>query len=420
MPNHDTTILTPSDRTILQLFDELDPQFEGSIQVQVAGLSGSLTRDSGLLNDILDADGSAITSITLKNGGLSAQYIARHQVNSNNLIAHAFYSVIRLTINDNNRPDDDFIVKTHTIVQRFLVENSLLPARQALSNQDDLRPNVALLSAIQSSASDQIARVNQFFADLTEQFDTRNQDLEAKYNGRIEKLEEQFAAKDKALQSEREALEARQKELDDRDNTHARRAIRGELIQTIQLRQKSFTISPETQQLRWPIHVVFVLLLIGTSIGAVWSLYVWGTNPNDAWGSVTVTSALKTAVFTFGFLTSAGLYISWMNRWFDKHADAQFQTKQFEIDINRATWAVEAALEWKNIQGEQMPDALLTGITKHLFEQALGEVPEYSPLEALASSILGSASSLKMNLNGNELSLDRKSIKQIKAAGDGR
>jgi len=104
-----------------------------------------------------------------------------------------------------------------------------------------------------------------------------------------------------------------------------------------------------------------------------------------------------------------------MNRWFDKHADAQFQTKQFEIDINRATWAVEAALEWKNIQNEEMPEALLAGITKNLFEgsTATGETVEYSPLSALASGLLSSASNVKLNANGYEVSYDAKSLKKL-------
>jgi hypothetical protein len=65
-----------------------------------------------------------------------------------------------------------------------------------------------------------------------------------------------------------------------------------------------------------------------------------------------------------------------------------------------------------------MPDLLLTGITKHLFEVSPAEQAEYSPLEALASSILGTASNLNLDVNGSKIILDRKSIKEIKKQGD--
>jgi hypothetical protein len=419
MATYNTTILSPSDRVLLQLFEELESTLEGSTEVNLIGIAGTVGRDSELLERIIDTNASSISYAKVSGRGIGVSFRSRHIATGNNsLTGHPFYGVMQLELQDNGRPENSLVADVQIIINRFLVGNSLLPGRpltNAERDEDDLSPNVALLSAIQASASDQIARVNRFFTDLTDRFDAKNRDLEDQYRNQVVGLEQQFAAKEENLKSERAALEALKKDLDDRSNTHARRAIRGELIQTIQGRQRSFTISPETRSLRWPIHVVFIVLLLGSLTGAVWSLYVWGTNPTDAWGAMTVTSAVKTAVFTFGFLTSAGLYISWMNRWFDKHADAQFHTKQFEIDINRATWAVEAALEWKNIQGEQMPDALLSGITKHLFENTPGETQEYSPLEALASSILGSASNLKLNLSGNEMTLDRKSIKQIKA-----
>jgi predicted Holliday junction resolvase-like endonuclease len=376
MADFDTTIIHPTDRIVVDLFKEIQEVIGSASEIKVAGLSNSFAVEDDTLKQILKNNLSTIHTAASSARGISVRYYAKMATDGSHLKPHPYYSTIRVSIGDNPRPDDSLILSLQTTISKFIIKKGLSPTKLATMGDIEIAPNVAVLSAIQASASDQIARVNDFFAELTERFDERNLRLEESYRERVEKLQEQFATKENALKAEREALEARKKELDDRDNTHARRAIRGELIQTIQERQKSFTISPETRELRWPIHFVFFLLLLGTFSGAVWSLYVWGANPNDSWGAMTITSALKTAVFAFGFLTSAGLYISWMNRWFDKHADAQFHTKQFEIDINRATWAVEAALEWKNIQGEQMPDALLTGITKHLFDHTPGEVAE--------------------------------------------
>lgn len=418
MAHKDINILVTADRLILELFEELEKLLENETTIRISGLQGPFNRTSPNLSEILKISEFIIDEASLNRSDrtFSVVYSARQISNGNQFNSNPNFSVLRLNINDQSRPSDDFIIDVLTRITQFTKKNFLLPGPTSRQNDDDIGPQIASLSAIQATAADQIARTNEFFARLREEFDARRQELDSAHEQRLASLAAEKEANEAALKEERAALEARKKELDDRDNTHARRAIRGELIATIQQRQQSFTMSPQTGRLRWPIHVVFVLLLAGSGLGALWSLWVWGANPVDSWGAVTVTSALKTAVFTFGFLTSAGLYISWMNRWFDKHADAQFQTKQFEIDINRATWAVEAALEWKKSQGEEIPEALLLGVTKHLFDRTAGESAEYSPLEALASSILGSAANMKLNLNGNELTLDRKSVRQLRAA----
>jgi hypothetical protein len=65
-----------------------------------------------------------------------------------------------------------------------------------------------------------------------------------------------------------------------------------------------------------------------------------------------------------------------------------------------------------------MPDALLIGFTKNLFDSQISDHANYAPLDALASSILGSASNLKLNVGGSELSFDRKGIKEIAKKDD--
>jgi hypothetical protein len=303
-------------------------------------------------------------------------------------------------------------------VLNFLKEKSLLPGTVDSTAASEANQLSAVQAAIQTAALDQISKTDDFFRKLAEDWDSRRKQLDEQYSQKQFELEERVRVQQEQVRSEQEAIDKLQKELDDRSNTHARRAIRGDLLKTVQGRQLDFTISSGTKRLRIPIHAIFIIILAATLGGAVWSLYAWGTTELQNWDYKAVSSAIKTVVFTFGFLTTAGLYISWMNRWFDRHAEAQFHTKQFEIDINRASWAVEAALEWKGSQNEQMPEALMTGITKHLFENHVGESPDYSPMDALATSILGAASNLSMKMGGAELSLDRKGIKQIAKASD--
>lgn len=422
MANFPKSIITPSDKQIRDLFALLMEQMQADANFSIGGFSSSLKINDESFIKLVKADASLITNANIQGIGFNISFQARHVISTGQgAVQHPYYSTIAVNTNDSygqqTPPDANSVANCQVVIGRFIKKNGLDAGILGSENESILEPHVALLSKLESAATEQIARTNDFVHELTLKYDERNQELNDQYQARRQKLEEEIEAKVVALKSEEQALEARKKVLDDRTNTHARRAIREDLILTLKERQAEFSVSPKTRSLRSPVHVVFIALLAATFGGALWSLYVWGVGANDAWGTITVTSAIKTAIFSFGFLTSAGLYISWMTRWSDKHAEAQFQLKQFEIDINRASWAVEAALEWKGAQGEQMPDVLLAGITKHLFDINAAESAEYSPLEALATSILGSASNLNLDMNGNKVAFDRKSIREIRKSG---
>ncbi|MFD6316938.1 hypothetical protein [Methylorubrum thiocyanatum] len=414
MSNYKKAVLRFSDKQLIFLFGKLSEELGSIANYSIDGISSQIGSDDERLKQFLAADVSVISAARVSGVGFSVSFQATDPDKQ------PYYSVISVNTNDGYnaepKPDAESIGRCHLIIGKFIKRQNLDPGILGRTPGPILEPHVALLSKIESSAADQIEKTNEFVQEITSRFDIRGQELEARYAARRQKLEDEIAAKEAIIHADQQRLEERKKELDDRTNTHARRAIREDLVKVLRERQSQFTVSNKTRGLRAPVHIVFVTLLASTLVGALWSLYVWGSYANDSWGAMTITSAVKTAIFSFGFLTSAGLYISWMTRWSDKHADSQFQLAQFEIDINRASWAVEAALEWKGAQGEQMPEALLAGITKHLFEAGKQESADYSPLEALASSILGSASNLKLNMNGSEVAYDRKSMKELKNA----
>jgi hypothetical protein len=422
MGNYFTTINPPSDKAIVSLFQNLESILEQKASVRYAGIDDAIELNNPLIKSISASLTFRISHMSI--GGSYLHITFRRNQCANGVdqeTSHPYFCTINVNSSQNSRNLNPKFVIVSDSISEFLSIHHLLPLAGITGGNDIVAPQSAVLSAIQAGASDQIVRTQEFFHELTRRFEDRHKALEAEHAAQMAKLAERAAENDKKIQSERDALsveniklEARRKELDDRDNTHARRAIKTELLTTLQARQKDFSISDDTRRLRWPIHVVFLFLLFGTFSGSAWSLYIWGSSPVTSWSDAsTVSSIIKSVALAFSFLTSAGLYISWMNRWFDKHADAQFITKQYEIDINRATWAVEAALEWQRAQAGEMPAALVSGITNHLFESERGESQEYSPLEALASSLLGSASSAEISSGGSKVSFDRKSLKNL-------
>jgi len=420
------TIITLQDASLISLFSKIEIlSSDQKTNYSLFGIRQPLTSNDNEIKILSSSTGRMISTASINISKISITYHQSQAMGFNaqypqHLAPHPVYSTIKISVNDNDTLDKDFIFALKTEIDVFLRDRGAFPGAAETHEAGNYDPTDSVLATIHSASIGQIDRVNSYFSKWAEEFESKREHLEKAYSEKTEALHEKNQKARLELEHEIENLDQRKKELDDRDNTHARRSIRGELIRTIQDRQKAFGISSDTLRLRTPIHLLFAFLILSTFAGAVWSLYVWGTSQTEAWNAVSVIGAVKSAVFTFGFLTSSGLYISWMNRWFDKHSDAQFHTKQFEIDINRATWVIESALEWKAIQGEQMPEALLAGITNHLFENQTTDSTEYSPLEVLATSVLGAASNLKMNLGGSEITLDRKSLKTINKIPDSK
>ena len=69
-----------------------------------------------------------------------------------------------------------------------------------------------------------------------------------------------------------------------------------------------------------------------------------------------------------GIAATIIFYIRWNDSWFRQHADEEFQLKRFELDIDRASWVVEMALEWKDEKGTEIPEELIERFTENLFK----------------------------------------------------
>ncbi len=79
---------------------------------------------------------------------------------------------------------------------------------------------------------------------------------------------------------------------------------------------------------------------------------------------------VRLGLSTAGFVAALIYYIKWADSWARKHADAELNLRQFELDLNRASWVVETSLEWKRDGQDKIPDDLLKALTKGLFDSS--------------------------------------------------
>lgn len=269
------------------------------------------------------------------------------------------------------------------------------------------------LRAIEQSRLQRLTELTERFFEQGLQYKSQ---LEADHAAKLKSVEEQLASglekvqqlgeqRSQELDHRAHELERRRQELDDKDNTHARRGIREKMLQDIKERVDSFGVSRSTSQKRLPVMIGMWFLIFFLLLSAYWTAIQL-----DRGAAGTVGSAEHWLVWARLGLSTAGLiagllyYIKWEDSWARKHAEAELSLRQFQIDLNRASWVVETCLEWKKDSEGQIPVELLKAITNGLFDSAQSSSePVLHPADELASALLGSASKLKLKTPGGEL-----------------
>lgn len=265
-----------------------------------------------------------------------------------------------------------------------------------------------------------VSRLEESLTTVGEKFSAERLRLLTEAESESKELEAAYQSKVEQLAAEAEKLEERKKLLDDRDNTHARREIRADLKRRIQEHASSFNLTTGTRRLRWPIHIAALVSL--TVIG--WLIVSYSSSTVQIAGQQSFTVELialliKSIGLTIAFLGIITWYIRWMNRWFERHSEAEFQLKQFELDVDRASWVVETALEWRQTQDSTMPAPLIESISRNLFSKSeKDESADMNPADYLASALLGRASGLRLKLPMGELEYGPKALKEAAKTAD--
>jgi hypothetical protein len=415
MANLNSAIPRLDDSTALRVFRELQSKHPPQgMYLDVAGISqiNLLTTDPATLEIVSKLDRQnayLIASIGLIYGNLNIRY---HRTTDPNRLS-PFYDEIHIDHTGNAGPNES---------QRLeLIE--LLNSKVRLG--DVRRPNDAAAKAstdlesiyhatvlkLETSFAEQIQKITNWTVEQTTALEHEKLKLAEETTAERERLRKEHEAKLEALKQDADALEAKKKDLDDRAYMHARRGIRSDLQRTIKGRQERFTLTPETRRLRTPVHVTMIALLVALGAANYANLLtLLNFDFSNATIPVLIWALGKQSVLTLVFVGALMFYIRWMNRWFEQHASAEFLLKQFELDIDRASWVVETAMEWRRDQQAEIPTPLLEGIARNLFSDRSDSSAAHSAADDLASALVGNASQLKLKMGENELNFDRKGL----------
>lgn len=416
MAELNSVIPRADDKTILDIFRRLQgavaPQ---NMSLQAAGIDqinllAPDKRAANLIAHLEKSNSHLITHIFLNYQNFNIQY-TRNQ-DSNRL--SPFYDEIK--INHNNNPggleQDQRLRLIELLNSKVMLGNVYRRDEVAARSIEDLQSIYhSTVLKLETAFADQIEKITSWTVEQTSALEQHKVKLTEETATEREQLRKEYETKLDALKLESEALEERRKALDDRDYMHARRGIRSDLQKTIKERQQKFTLTPETRKLRWPVHIAMITLLLALAAANYVNLEILLKFDMTSASAVATALAIgKQTALTALLIGTLLFYVRWMNRWFEQHAAAEFILKQFELDIDRASWVVETAMEWRRDQQSEIPAPLLEGITRDLFSDHNGSPEAHSAADDLASALVGNASQLKLRLGENEVSFDRKGV----------
>lgn len=252
---------------------------------------------------------------------------------------------------------------------------------------------------------------------LEEEYDARRQKLDDQYEELKAASVEEAQKRESELDGREKALEERLAEAEKHDSRYARRQIRRDLKEEFSRRSKKFELTEGTRQLRRPIFYFVLLLLVVFGAGFVgYSLAALARFSflDEVATSEMLSIGIKQIFFGLAFAATSMFYLRWNNNWFQQHAEEEFYLKRLELDLDRASWVVEMALEWKEEKGTELPPELLSRLTAQLFgDRDSAGTEDLHPADQLASAILGAAANTKIKVPGGEIVLDKKSIQAL-------
>lgn len=425
------------DQTLIEnalKFSELYPGAKNRIYAfgrDLGSVSLVIVEDS-ILAKVAESKGELIQSIQFQGYGAT---IVLKRPDPSGQVLDTFYDSVTVTFDNSSEQ----LIEAVSFVNSFYeIFNSY---RKALDKSD-----LDVIESQRAVLESTFSRMNQQVEKLFENTVSIRNKIDEQVRVREAALQEEFLQKKIELNNsheqrlaeiaaEKEALLNRAKDLDNSDNTAARRKIRDNLLADVTFRVERFNVSNTTRSERRPIFIALIILglffIFNFTISA--SDIYFGTKPQvnlsqPAKSEPKAETAdpklenangitngrppswfewLHLAGSSLGIVTTLIFYVRWQNQWAQSFAKTEFDLRQFHLDVNRANWTVETFLEWRKETNVDVPPELISALTKGLFSDSAPQKAVLHPADELASALFGGASKLSMKLGDHQLEFDK-------------
>lgn len=289
----------------------------------------------------------------------------------------------------------------------------------------------------------QFSQMNQLLSEVTERVHARQVELDEQHRQRVNALEAEYkdlrASLD--LQQERriseldaraDKLTAQEEAIDNRQHMHARRDLRDKITSEIQQRLAGTLVHRQSFWIRYGVLALMVAAGLGLGGLSFFSLAEYTSIVRQSTSiAAGVTSELaadirlakdmvttgsvwyllgRAALSAFGAVAFLLYAISWLKRVYAEDVRAQRDLERYSIDLSRASWAIETIMEAKSNGDVAIPDILVAGVAKNLFDASAKS--EADGNDALASFLKASIRG-KITPNGAEFDFNNRGTTKL-------
>ena len=422
-----------SDAQIVKLFDNITSEFQTS-DVNIS--YGQISTKIEDVKSVIGRQRSFIISnatCSIENGKLSIQYArglttisfqngSQHPVRNSS----PYFDEIIITPTQNYngtpaRPTISEIAKLESIIRQHII----------LKNPDDIQGTGATAIDLLQKELAAIAEIHQkLLADTIDLRQATAKEHESKLAELAERekqsLAEVAAQKLKSehdLAEQKASLEAKQKELDDRNHMHVRRALREQITSDIQTRVSGALLSSRSRLLGRGVFGLSLVCAIVSGIFSYWSYEAFAqviAQPSAAlsgreWALLVLGIRTTVAVIaTVGFLVYA---LAWLRRTYDEDVKINNDLQRYALDLNRASWIIETVMEMSAKEGQTPPPKWVDGVTHGMFQSPSQSDEGVTPLEALGT-LLNVTARAEVGPSGTKLEFDGKNLRKIAKSGE--
>jgi hypothetical protein len=258
-------------------------------------------------------------------------------------------------------------------------------------------------------------QLSALLSEISRRYDKREKDAEAHrksledgYIKMRQQLEEAAENRRQELEKRDEELRARAKELDDRDNTHVRRELRGRITETLRQRLKEPLITSSTRRNSFAFLVGCTAAGIGLIYLGLWSQAAIATSQDltSKWFAI-----LKSILFSAAGVGFFGYAVFWLRKLYLDDSRQERELERYALDLDRASWAIETILDMSKKDGAELPSAWVQGVCRDLF--AFGATKEDPTALQALGAIMDVAAGAEIGTDGAKITLNRRGAKAV-------